>query len=157
MFETEVLERIATIARQRGLEHAWSDDRGVLTISDPTTASYHRTLRVQSPPRSAELWLDLGLGIRMLHAMEDEEDGDLALRLAEDIFDGAVREVVVVPTSGPPVTTEWFVGREDSPVRHSMSGPGPIHYVGSTVVIRHGPWPSRQYPKDLAGFPGQST
>ena len=50
MFETEVLERIATIARQRGLEHAWSDDRGVLTISDPTTASYHRTLRVQSPP-----------------------------------------------------------------------------------------------------------
>jgi hypothetical protein len=157
MLETKVLERIATIARERGLERAWSDDHEVLTISDPTTASYHRTLRVQSPPRSAELWFELGLGIRMLQVMEDKEDGDLALRLAQDIFDGAVREVVVVPPSGPPVTTEWFVGREDSPVSHSMSGPASTHYEGSTVVIRHGPWPSRQHPKDPAGFPGQPT
>lgn len=143
-----ILERIAALAHQRGLGHTWSDERHVLTVRDPTTASYHRTLLVRAPPESEEMWFDLGLGIVMLHVVEDESDADMALSLAEDIFAGAVREVVVIPPVGPPVTTEWHVGREGSSVNHSMSGP--ISYEGTTVVVEHGPWPSEQVPQDLA-------
>ena len=145
-----LLERIAALAHQRGLGHTWSDERHVLTVRDQTTASYHRTLRVQAPPESEEMWFDLGLGIVMLHVVEDESDADMALGLAEDIFAGAVREVVVLPPVGPPVTTEWYVGREGSSVNHSMSGTGPISYEGTAVVVEHGPWPSEQFPQDLA-------
>lgn len=152
MLNSRVLERIAVLARDRGLTHAWSDERQVLTISDSTTASYHRTLRVHSPSESEEIWFGLGLGIEMLHVVDDESDAEMALTLAEDIFAGAVREVVVIPPAGPPVTTEWLVGREDSPVSYTMTGPGPISYEGTTVVIQHGPWPSQQSPQDVVGL-----
>ena len=152
MLETTTLERIAAMAAARGLGHEWSAERDVLTVSDRTTASFHRTLVVRSPAESEEIWFELGLGIRVLQVMEEEKDAELAFGLAEDIFAGAVREVVVIPPVGPPVTTEWFVRRADGLIGPSASD-FPIHYEGTIVVIEHGPWPSRQFPQDLADLP----